>query len=285
MCAHKLHEKSIGDTLKWERGFLKNCKVDSNNEIRDLPELLQQTLNFLSSQPKEFCEEYMQAKLFDRLLKEDYSTGVIVYWQEIDERIKFLWNTTVLKALSLLKDIVACINSKNYFPAIISTRALLENAAVLHFCLSKINIAHAKLMNTDLIGKIVRKELSGVVVSRELEDLLIKYSHGTTLKELIKIQKKWKATRISEYIKFLSRDKNYGKASEYYSLLCQIAHPSFGSTWVFYYGGDVVDGKEIHCFRKKQNLDFFLNVASYPLNISCKILIDEIPKLRDVKFM
>jgi len=164
-------------------------------------------------------------------------------------------------------------------------RALLENVAVLHFCFCKINIAYTRVMKTDIIGKIVRKEISGVVVSEELENLLIKYSHGTTLKELIKIQEKWKQTRISEYIRFVSRDKNYRKASRYYSLLCQVAHPSFGSTWVFYYGGEVVNGKELHYFGTKQSLNFFLAIASYPLNISCKILIDEIPKLGDIKFM
>jgi len=247
--------------------------------------LLQQTLRFLSSLPKEFCEEYMKKEIFDRLYKEDYSTGVIVYWQEIDERIKFLWQTTGLKALSLLKDIVTCINSKNYFPALISTRALLENVAVLHFCLCKIDIAYAKIVKTDILGKIERKEISGVVVSKELEDLLIKYSHGTTLKELIKIQDKWKQTRISKYVKFLSRDENFRKASDYYSLLCQVAHPSFGSIQIFYYGGNVVNGKEIHCFGTKQSLDFFLKIASYPLNISCEILADEIPKLRNIKFI
>lgn len=278
-------EKSNGDTLKWKTDFLEHCKFSSNNETRNLPELLQRTRRFLSSIPKEFCEEYMQKKLYDKLLKKDFSTGIIVYWQEIDERIKFLRWSTGLKTLSLLEDIVTCINSKNYFPAIISTRALLENVAVLHFCFCKINVVYEKVIKTDIIGKIARKEIRGAVVSEELENLLIKYSHGTTLKELIKIQEKWKQTRISEHIRFLSRNRNYRKASRYYSLLCQVAHPSFGSTWVFYYGGKVEDGKELHYFRKKQSLNFFLAIASYPLNISCKILRDEIPKLENIKFM
>lgn len=276
---------SRGDTLKWERGFLENCKLQSSSEVRNLPGLLQQTLRFLSSFPKEFREEYMRSKLFERLLREDYRTGVIVYWQEIDERIKFLWHSTSLKALSLLEDIANCINSKNYFPALISTRALLENVAVLHFYFDKIKIVNAKVVKADIIGKIVRKEINGMAVSEELEDLLIKYSHGTTLKDLLKIREKWKQTRISKYIKFLSKEKQYRKTSDYYSFLCQVAHPNFGSTWVFYYGGGFDNGREIHHFGTKQNLDFFLLLASYPLNISCKILIDEIPKLQGIKFV
>ena len=270
--------------MKWEQKFLKTCESSSDKEIRSLPALLQQTYEYLSSLPTEINEEYMLAKKFERLMKEDYATGIIVYWKEIDERIKFLWQSIGFKGLSLLEDIVACVNSENYYPALVLARALLENVAVLHYYLYKIKIAYSKVIETDVIGKVIRKEIKALVVSEELENLLIKYSHGTTLKKLIKIQEKWKQTRISKYINFLSENKKYTKASDYYSFLCQIAHPSFGSTWVFHKKSYIVDEKEIHKFSNKQNLNFFLEVSSYPLIISCKILKDEIEQLRNIMF-
>lgn len=272
-------------TLIWEQEFLKTCKSSSDKNITSLPHLLQQTLEFLSSLPGEIRLEFTQTEQFKKLFKMDKCTGMIIYWEEIDERIRFLWQSMGLKGLSLMDNIVACVNSKNYFPALISTRALLENVSLLHYCLFKIEAVHNEITKSDIIGKIIRREINSVVLSSELEDLLIRYSHGTTLKELIEIQNKWKQERISKYIRFLSKNKSYAKTSEYYSFLCQIAHPSFGSNWAFHFRSYLAGKKEIHDFSKKQDLEFFLKVSAYPLNVSCEMLKNDIEQLRKIKFV
>lgn len=190
-----------------------------------------------------------------------------------------------LKALSLLENIVFCINAKNYLPALVLTRALLENGAVLYSYSHMIRAAHTKIVKSVVFQKIMRKEINAFLTSKDLEDLLIRYSHGTTLKALIKIRKEWQQTRISKFIKSLSKVDDYSKSSEYYSLLCQIAHPSFASNWVFYQKSYLEGKNEIHSLGNKQDLDFFLVVSSYPLAISCQVLQREIKLLRKIRFI
>jgi hypothetical protein len=101
----------------------------------------------------------------------------------------------------------------------------------------------------------------------------------------LKVRKEWKQKRISEYIKFLSQNKKYVKASDYYSILCEIAHPNIGSNLVFYNTSYRGDKLEIHGFSKQQNINFFLNVSIYPLTISCEILKEGIKRLQKVNFV
>jgi hypothetical protein len=122
-------------------------------------------------------------------MNKDYRKGVIIYWKEIDERIKFLWQSIALKGFSLLKNIVDCINSKNYFPALISTRALLENIAVFHYYIWKIVPTYNEFMKNKNRILMIKGEYEGIIISSELEELLILYTHGTRLKELTEVRK------------------------------------------------------------------------------------------------
>jgi hypothetical protein len=269
----------------WDKEFFKACESSSNAQISRLPDTLQLTLKFLSNLPDKINLTFMITEHFEKLFKADTRTAMIVYWEEIDERIKFVWQSMGLKGYSLLCNMVDCINSKNYYPALVLLRALLENVAVLRYCSRKIAPLYAKVIKEDLLGKMVRGKLGHtVVLSKELEDLLINYSHGTTLKELTRFQKKWQAKRISEYIDFLSQDKSYSLISEHYSFLCQVAHPSIGSTLVFYNNGHVVDKKEVHDYSRDQDLVFFLKSSAFPLNVCCDVLLQDIEELQETRF-
>jgi hypothetical protein len=266
--------------------FLKTCESSSVEEIRELPSIIAQTFDFLKfSLPNKITLTITDIKYFEGLMEKDYREGVIIYWKEIDERIKFLWQSIALKGFSLLKNIVVCINSKNYFPALISTRALLENIAVFHYYIWKIVPTYNEFMKNKNRILIIKGEHEGIIISSELEELLILYTHGTRLKELTEVRKEWKQKSISEYIKFLSKNKSYTKASHYYSILCEIAHPNSGSNMIFYNTPDRDNEKEMHYFSNQQNLNFFLKVSAYPLNISCQILKEGIQVLQQIRFV
>lgn len=269
----------------WDPEFLKICESSSDKEIKKLPQVVKQTLAVLTSSPEEIHITYTSLEHFKELLQRDYVSGMFSYWKEIDERIKFLWQIMSLKGSALLRNIINCINSQNYFPALISTRALLENVAVFHHHLWKIIPTYNSIMKNGTLEKILRKEIKGLFVSSELENLLIKYSHGTKLKELIQMRKEWKQEGISKYIRFLSQNKNYTKTSEYYSFLCEVAHPNIGSNLVFH--NKIYADKEtiVHKFGKNQSVNFFLTASAYPLNICCEILGNGIKQLREVKFI
>jgi len=266
--------------VMWDSEFLKACESSPNEEIKKMHSVIEQTLKFLSSLPHEITVTVTDMEYLKELMKKDYYKGVILYWKEIDERIKFLWQSMSLKGLSLLKNITVCINSKNYFPALVSTRALLENVAVFHYYLWKIIPTY-----NEIVRKIIKREITGIFISSELENLLIRYTHGTRLKELLKVRKEWKQKRISVYIRFLSQNKKYAKASDYYTILCEIVHPNIGSNLVFYNTSYRRNKLEIHGFSEQQNINFFLNVSVYPLTISCEILKEGIKRLQEVKFV
>jgi hypothetical protein len=266
--------------------FLKTCESSSVEEIRKMPSIITETFNFLKfSLPNKITLTITDIKYFEGLMNKDYRKGEIIYWKEIDERIKFLWQSIALKGFSLLKNIVDCINSKNYFPALISTRALLENIAVFHYYIWKIVPTYNEFMKNKNRILMIKGEYEGIIISSELEELLILYTHGTRLKELTEVRKKWKQKSISEYIKFLSENKSYTKASHYYSILCEIAHPNSGSNMIFYNICDRDNEKEMHYFSNQQNLNFFLEVSAYPLNISCQILKEGIKVLQQIRFV
>jgi len=90
---------------------------------------------------------------------------------------------------SLLKNVAVCISSKNYFLALVSTRALLENVAIFHYYLWKIVSTYNEMMKNEVVRKIIKREITGIFISFELENLLIKYTHGTRLKEILKVRK------------------------------------------------------------------------------------------------
>jgi oligoribonuclease NrnB/cAMP/cGMP phosphodiesterase (DHH superfamily) len=139
------------------------------------------------------------------------------------------------------------------------------------------------MVKNETIKKIVKKEIKGIFVSSELEELLIRYTHATKLKELTKIRKEWGQENITEYIKFLAKNKNYSKVYQYYSHLCEVAHPNIGTNLIFYNASLVGEKLQIDVFSKRQNLNFFLNIGAYPLNISCEILVEGIKEFQKIK--
>lgn len=270
--------------MEFREEFVRKCHSSTNAEIRRVPESVEQALSFLRTLPSEFVEEYMSNAYFERLLKVDQCVGQIVYWEEIDKRIAYLWKTMGFRGLALLENIVSCVNSENYYAAILVLRTLLENSSLLHYYLQKIKPAYERLAKQDLMGRIIRKEIEGLVVFPELEDLLIGYSHGTTLKELIKKKPKWALESVGKNIKEASKESGFEDLYESYSLLCQFAHPSIGANLIFYRTGKISGNTEVYHFSRNQNVALFLRASAYPLNLSCKIMMEDVKEMIEIRF-
>ncbi len=265
--------------------FIRICKDSSDFEVQRLPKNIDETLSYLSSLPNKTNFKFSDPNYFKEIFTQDVYKGMKLYWKEIDERIKLLWQTMGLKGFHLLNGIVKCINTRNYYSASILVRALLENAAVFHYYLWKIIPTYNDFRSdTILKKKITNREVMGVIVSRELENLLIKYSHGTKMKDIVKVKKEWEQERISTFMNFLSKNKKYKNAYKFYSILCEIAHPNFGSILAFYDHGAGTNIYTEVSFSKSQNVQFFLNTSAYPINISCEILKEGINSIRDISF-
>jgi hypothetical protein len=271
--------------MEFKEEFLKKCHSSPDIEIHKVPESVKQALTFLRTLPSEFEEKYMLNSHYEKLFRLDKCAGQIVYWDEIDKRIVYLWKTMGFRGLALLESFVSCVNSENYYAAMLVLRTLLENSSLLHSYLVKIKPIYENWVKQDVMGKIIRKEISNIVVSRELEDSLIKYSHGTTLKDLIKNRPKWALGSVGKNIRETSKESGFEDLYDYYSLLCQFAHPSIGSNLIFYKTGRISDNMEVHDFSRNQNVVFFLKASAYPLNLSCKIIMEDVKELDEIRFM
>lgn len=115
---------------------------------------------------------------------------------------------------------------------------------------------------------------------------MILYSHGTSLKEFTKLNKKWKQKRIGEYIKFLASNKDFKEAGRYYSELCQFVHPNIGTNMIFHDFSYSDNKVELYSFDKEnQDIRLFLETVAYPINISCDIIMEGIKRLQKIKFV
>ena len=155
---------------------------------------------------------------------------------------------------------------------------------MLHYHIWKIIPTYNKICSDDMIKKIIRGEQPGVFISRELEELLILYSHGTRREELIEINGKWNQINILTMIDFLSKNENYTKARKSYDDLCELIHPNIETNLIFseiHYENDKIT---INSFKKEQNqnIKMFLELISYPLSISCEIIQTGIQNLKKV---
>lgn len=266
--------------------FLKICQQHSDNNVKSLPENIKQTINFLEGVQENAQFIFTSLSSFKEILEKDSYSAMFLYWKEIDNRIRFLWITMAYKTLSLLKGIVNLINQKNYLSALILTRSLLENAAVFHYYLWKIIPTYNKIMKDPMFQKIAKKEVQGVYISSELEDILILYSHGTNLKEWTELNSKWKQKRIGEYMKFFDSNKEYPEVYKYYSKLCEFVHPNIGTNIIFHKFSYSDNKIEIHSFgREDQNIGLFLETIAYPINVSCEVIREGIKTLKKVKFV
>jgi hypothetical protein len=265
--------------------FMRFCKESEDVTIKSLPDSIIALSEFLSSLPKDFQVVISDVDSFKELFSKDYRSGNWLYWKEMDERIKLLWNTAHFKCNSVLQEIINSINHNNFLVTIILVRSLLEYAAILHYyCWKIVPTYHDTFSNPD-IKKIISGEIKGVFTCKELEDLLILYSHGTRKNELISLNEKWKAVHIQTRITFLSKNKDYNKAEEYYNELCEYAHPNQGTNRIFSDIEYKQDKFYISSFTKeqKQNLNSFLELIAYPLGISCHIIQNSIDLLMKTK--
>lgn len=270
--------------MEFKEAFVKKCHISQNAEIQKVPDSIDQSIIFLRTLPCEFDESYMAMTHFDKMIKTDKSTSQIIYWEEMELRVAYLWKTMGFRGLALLESFVSSTNSENYYAAIIILRSLLENSALLHFYFIKIKPFYEDWSKNDVMGRILRKETDKFFVFGELEDLLIKYSHGTTLRELTKQKPEWAIESIGKTIKSISTEAGFEKIYDSYSLLCQVAHPSIGSNMIFGKGVDMSNKYHTYVFSRNQNIAFFLGTIAYPLNLSCKIMTEDIREMANIRF-
>lgn len=194
------------------------------NDFSKMPE--RQTIYFLSE--KEF------KKLLSNPKKIKEATAYIVY--EVYYRFQFLFFTNLFKFLRYTESLIYSWNSQNYLGWVLFGRAVIELCAVFNYFDQKLKTHD--LLRTDFTHEEIRN----------IEDILIQYSHGTRFDwnsliegDFEKLKKKFEAKgEFRQAINVLTTIDKLKKVRPafhdvrtVYDILSDYAHPNMGSHSIF----------------------------------------------------
>ena len=181
-----------------------------------------------------------------------------IYWDELLGRAHFAAITSIIRSYRWLQGMIAAQDSGVVLPYCASYRGLIESVADSYYSLKDVapNLAgHKNIINSILSGKIELPKEGQVLISKELENLLIHYSHAKVSKGADEGQPRQNAKPNSFYIDVLKK-ANVQNVSEIYSELCQYVHPSSDS--ISYLCEFIEQDKfSVYINREKQMIEYF----------------------------
>lgn len=154
-----------------------------------------------------------------------------IYWEEILQRAHWAGLSSLIRNLKWIKGTVSGIQDNNLLAFTANLRCLIESSGdnlLTLLSVPKTLADNYKLISTALQNRI---ENNKMLVSKELEEILIHFSYARIISEQEKkiqgkMPKYQNAKPASEYLKRLDRKVDNGPISELYSILCQFAHPA-----------------------------------------------------------
>ena len=173
-------------------------------------------------------QQWLEERDFDKVI------GSLLY--EIYNRLKFLLLTAVFKTQKLIEGLVLMYNSRNYLGWTLVGRSVLEHSAVLHYFSTRLETLN------------MRRTTYKMSEVRQIEDLLIQYSHGTRFNwnallagDTTILQKNYqpgednkRAVNVLTALSHLSREGSlYKDAESVYAMFSDFAHPNMASHSAF----------------------------------------------------
>ncbi len=213
----------------------------------------------ITSTLKSYEYEFLEEKAFDKLMKTNQVKAMNIYWREIIMRAHFSAITTLLRSQQWINGAILAYESHNYLSFMATFRGFLESAVDSFDALSSVPIALAENFNT--IESIIteKNRTAQIIISKELEDTLIHFSHGKKTKKADNAPDSHKAKTIRDYISSLER-KDSSEIGDCYSELCESTHPAGQSVYVF---TEIIDSKSgkftFSQTKDKINIESFCN--------------------------
>ena len=167
---------------------------------------------------------FMEIDEYEGLLHRDVSEAMRVYWSETLERTHIAAVTAILRSRHWLSAVLSAESEGNALAFAAAFRGLMESAADTTTALVGIPLTLAYHYPT------IANSLSGLttslVISPELEDELIHYSHGRHVKksERDSTPKAHCARSVQEYLTIFE-NLNANSVAPCYRYLCDLTHP------------------------------------------------------------
>jgi hypothetical protein len=168
--------------------------------------------------------KYMASGDFARVL--DLRERNRVYWFEILERAHCAAISALLRLERWLGAMSVTAASDNFLAFAASFRGLLESAADTRYALGDIPKALASTFGS--VWRAVRSELTTLILSPDLEDDLIHFSHGRKLRKSEQAPESHAAKTMTIYLEALEGGAS-GPVHTCYAELCNVTHPAADS--------------------------------------------------------
>tara|TARA_Y100000310_G_scaffold31345_1_gene29725 strand:+ start:231 stop:1076 length:846 start_codon:yes stop_codon:yes gene_type:complete len=276
----------------FNEAFLEYCRNHNDSSIKNLTSVIETTLKYLENKDYKSNFKISHHNFFEKLMMEDTKKAEQLFWTEIDERTQFVRSLIIIKFSLLIKQLIPAFNSMNFYAAVILTRSMFENAAVFYKYQWTLLINYSK-WNKEGLGNLP-DSIEGIRISKDLENFLIKFSHGTRNKSLIKIGKElhgkkaenWYNDNILDYFDFWAANKDFSLVRDDYDYISDICHPSALSNMMFQINGKEEDNFLYTKFDKdvsKSLLEFMPVIASAIIQ-SCAVVNNGVEQLEKINF-
>lgn len=173
--------------------------------------------------------QFMDYDVYMELLHKNHKLANKQYTVEIFERIHLASAISILRNLKWYEAINQAYVSKNFLAFASSFRGLIESTGDTVYSLQNMSITLAE--NYTLFCEVLEGRREELVISKELEDLLIHFTHARKLKKGEATEESHKAESAAKYVRQLEVFmKGY---LDFYSDLCKIIHPARDSVFAF----------------------------------------------------
>lgn len=179
---------------------------------------------------REVKYSFCPLKDFERLITQEEARAQYIYWSEIVGRAHFSAVSSILRSAQWLRGVQLSCEQDLYLPFCANLRSLIESAADSLTGVS--GVAQTFSENRVAINNALKMQSEQIMISRELEDQLIHFSHGRKLEKYQVAPQSHSAKSARHYVDQL---ENLGldQAHEMYSQLCQVTHPAAESVCHF----------------------------------------------------
>jgi hypothetical protein len=239
---------------------------------------------------------FMDIAAYNALIRQRPERAQAIYWREMIMRVHLACCASLLRHGSWLNALLVAIEGNSLFGMYAACRGFLESSADAVYSLGPVPKTLAPNL-TFIRARIKEKPTDTVLVSKELEDLLIHFSHGRKLQRDEIADPVHAAKQIREYLNSL-KQIGLTNVHAYYGDLCSFSHPSAQSVAIWF--DKAKEGDEIIWSRtgaeQRDRIDKFLmdwretnegvfNAAFVPVFMSLRLLhkLDMLPKIPSLK--
>jgi hypothetical protein len=240
---------------------------------------------------------FMDLEAFNALVREEPEQAQAIYWREMMLRIHLACCTSLWRHGEWLNALLVAIEARCFFGVCSAYRGFLESAADSIYSLGGVPTTIAPVLPF-IINRLKGRPTDTVVISKELEDRLIHFTHGRKLDRGESADPVHAARQIREYLDSL-KEAGVPEVHGLYAELCSVTHPSAESVVVWFKG--TKEGHEVVWRRSatapEQRIAGLLrhwkgtnvgvmNAAFVPVFMSLRILhrLDFLPKIPNLKF-